>query len=547
MHSRLAVLIVADLVDYSRMMGENEAMAIGAIRELKNKHLEPPMVEHGGEILKRMGDGWIIAFSSVTAAVQSAMEVQNILGAHPAIKLRMGVHLGEIVEDDDDFYGAGVNLASRLQTEAPPGGIMISQDFYRQLTGELSDAFTDAGSFKLKNIAMPVIGFQWRPQLGQSAARGEVPTIFVEPFTYAPADGETQAAAADLREQLIVRLSKRTGVRLLDEASDNAKQSVYVLRGRLRISGNRGRMNISLVVRESGNSVLTQSYDGDTSDIFSFCDKLIEQSVADLRIKINSLDDNRIAHLSDDQLSVSELRSRAAANFYKMTVESWEHAGNLMDRAVSLSPKDPMALAMLAHSTIFLSSARFETMDKKQIEDLTDDLNEAVELVPRSDYIFTVRSFLKSMVSRDASGALKDVERALSLNPSYHLAYDSRGMANMLAGKLSDAITDLEKAVTLGESDPLLAYRLFMLSIAYTIANRFQEATNTIEQAIQLRPNQRSYFVLKALICRSTGDEMGLGKAEAQASQLQKEPSIFALCPPLPDDQADFAHQFSPN
>ena len=547
MPSRLAVLVVADLVDYSRLMGEDEAMAIGAIRELKEKHLEPPIIEQGGEILKRMGDGWIIAFSSVTAAVQSAMEIQNRLAAHPVIKLRLGIHIGEIVEDDNDFYGAGVNLASRLQTEAPPGGIMISQDFYRQLTGELADAFTDAGSFKLKNIAMPVNGFQWRPQLGQIANTGDVPTIFVEPFAHAPADGETEAAAADLRDQLILHLSRRTGVRLLDEASGNAKESVYVLKGRLRISGNRGRLNISLVVRDSGNSVWTQSYDGDTSDIFSFCDDLIDKSVADLRVQINSFDDNRIAHLPDDQLSLSELRSRAAANFYKCTVESWEHARNLMDRALRLNPVDPMALAMRAHATVFLASARFESVDEEQIAELTEDLNQAVELAPRSDYVFSARAFFKTLATRDAPGALKDTERALSLNPSYHIAFDLRGMANMLAGNMVDAIASLGKAVSLSESDPLLPYRLFMLSVAYTVAEQPQQAIDTIERAIQLRPTLGRYYVLKAINCRSVGDEAGAGEAEAQASQLPGEPAIYALCPPLPEEHGDLVDQLSPH
>lgn len=190
----------------------------------------------------------------------------------------MGVQIGEIVEDENDYYGASVNLAQRLQTEALPGGIMISQDSHRQLTGEISDAFTDAGNFQIKNIAAPGYGFQWRPQLEPSAKSDEVPTIYVEPFSYAPAIGETEAATTDLRDQLVLRLSNRTGVRLLDEATGNANKSVYVLKGRLRLSGNRGRMNISLVVRGSGNTIWTQSYDGDTLDIFSFCDELTEKS-----------------------------------------------------------------------------------------------------------------------------------------------------------------------------------------------------------------------------------------------------------------------------
>ncbi len=174
MHSRLAVLMVADLVDYSVIMSDDETLAINAIRDLKDTYLEPTALKHGGEILKRMGDGWIIAFSSVAATVQCAMEVQTKLVGHLVIRLRIGAHIGEIREDETDFYGAGINLAQRLQTQAPPGGLMVSEDLHRQLTGELSKAFKDAGSFKLKNIALAVNGFQWRPQHGDSLRTGEL-------------------------------------------------------------------------------------------------------------------------------------------------------------------------------------------------------------------------------------------------------------------------------------------------------------------------------------------------------------------------------------
>jgi class 3 adenylate cyclase/tetratricopeptide (TPR) repeat protein len=546
MPSRLAVLIVADLVDYSRIMSEDEVLAIGAIRELKDKYLEPRIVEQGGEILKRMGDGWIFAFSSVTAAMQGAMPVQTNLATHPVIKLRMGMHIGEILEDDTDFYGAGVNLAQRLQTEAPPGGIMISQDLYRQLTGDMSKAFTDAGSFKLKNIALPVNGFQWRPQFSQ-ANPGEVPTIAIEPFAYAPENGETEAATADLRDQLILRLSRRSGIRVLDEASGAGNKSVYLLRGRLRISGSRGRMNLSLVVRENGNTIWTQSYDGDTTDIFAFCDDLIEKSVADLRIQINAFDNDRIAHLPDDQLSISELRSRAASSFYKCTIESWQHSRQLLDRAVRLNPADPMALAMRAHSIGLLAAAHFEAPDAKQVENLESDLNRAVELAPRSDFIFSARSIFQTFIVRDASGALKDAERALSLNSSYHIAYDSRAAAHMLAGDMQSAIRDLEKATSLTETDPLLPYRLFMLSIAHHLAEQPKEALDAIERALQLRSNQRSYHILKAVICRSSNNMAEADDAETRASQLSREPSILAPRPPLPEQYADLVDMLSPS
>lgn len=547
MPSRLAVLVVADLVDYTRLMAEDEELAIGAIRELKETLLEPKMTAKGGEILKRMGDGWIIAFSSVTAALQSAMAVQGDLAAHPVIKLRMGAHMGEIIEDDTDFYGAGVNLAQRLETEAPPGGIMISQDLHRQLTGELAKSFKDAGNFKLKNIALPVSGYQWRPQTGSAVNTGEVPTICVEPFAYAPATGETEAAAGDLHEQLVLRLSRRTGIRVRDEAVGNAGDSVYLLRGRLRISGNRGRMNLSLVLRESGDTIWTQSYEGDTSDIFAFCDELIEKSVADLRIQINAFDAERIAHLPDDQLSVSELRSRAAANFYKCTVESWDHARRLLERALRLNSSDAAALAMHVHAIVMLAAARYRTIDGDTAVQLSEVINRAVELAPRGDFIFTARAYFRAMVAGDASGAMKDAERALSVNPSYHVAYDALGLARLMSGDFEGSIQDLEKSLWLSESDPLLPFRLFVLAIACHIAEHHDRALDMIERAIQLRPNERSYYLTREMICRAAGDAQSADEAAASASRLPAKASILAPRIPLPEAHAAMMDLFAPD
>lgn len=547
MPSRLAVLLVADVVEYSRLMSEDEHRAIGAIRELKETYLEPAVIERDGEILKRMGDGWIIAFSSITRAMQGAMAVQEGLAAHPLIKLRMGLHLGEIVEDETDFYGAGVNLAQRLQTEAPPGGIMISQDLHRQLTGDLAKAFTDAGSFKLKNIALPVTGFQWRPQVRKAAPiqPGDLPTIAVEPFTYAPESPETEAATEDLRDQLVHHLSRRTGVRVLDEASGGANRSVYILRGRLRLSAARGRLTLSLIVRDSGETQWTRSHDGDVSDIFAFCDDLIEKSVAALRIQINAFDNDRIADLPDDRLSLSELRSRAAAGFYKCTVESWTYARDLLDRAVRLNPDDPTALAMRAVAETFLAAAHCRPVPCERIEALADDLDRAVERAPRSDFVFTSRAFFRSRLRRDAPGALRDAERALSLNASYHIAYDARAEAHMLAGRMDAAIRDLEKSVALAESDPLLPFRLFLLAIACHLAGRGEKALETLDHALQLRAGERRYHGLKAIVCRALGQAGQAAEADDRAARLPNLPSIVAPLPALPEVHAELVSRLA--
>ena len=163
MEHRLTVIMFADMADYTRLMGEDQSGTIDLVHELKTKWLEPETSLRGGHVVKRMGDGWIIEFKAVSAAVDAAQVAQNNLASHPKIRLRIAIHIGEIADDGTDLFGSSINIASRLQTEAPPGGIMISEDLYRQLDDQIASEFGDAGSFSLKNIARPITGFQWRP------------------------------------------------------------------------------------------------------------------------------------------------------------------------------------------------------------------------------------------------------------------------------------------------------------------------------------------------------------------------------------------------
>ena len=268
MKSRLTILMFVDLVGYSAMMSRDQDGAIGAVRALKAQHLEPVAIEYGGEVLKRMGDGWILAFPSVGSAVDCAVQVQTELYGHRSIKLRVGCHIGEIVEDEDDFYGAGVNIAQRIQTEAPPGGVMVSEDLYRQLSDERRKDLTDAGTFNLKNISQPVRLYQWRPAIGLNQRWGNVPSIAVQSIEFAPADSETAAVAGDIRDQLFVRLSRRKGISVFDALVKPADKATYDLRGRLRLAGEKGRLTLTLVLREEGRPVWSETFEASTGDIF---------------------------------------------------------------------------------------------------------------------------------------------------------------------------------------------------------------------------------------------------------------------------------------
>jgi class 3 adenylate cyclase/lipoprotein NlpI len=553
MHSRVAVLMVADMVGYSRVMDRDEAQAIDAVRELRDTYLEPSVQKHGGQILKRMGDGWIIAFDSSDEQVRCAMEVQSDFVDHSLIRLRIGAHIGDILEDEHDFYGAGVNLAQRLQTEAPPGGLMVSEDLYHELSPELRDSLRDAGSFQLKNIARPVNGFQWRPPVHAMDDVGtrhrvvdNVPTISVEPFEFAPDTPEPRAVVADLRDQLIMRLSRRTGIRVLDEGAKGLSDAVYVLQGRLRMSRDRGRLNLKFILPEQGRTVWSQTYEGDTSDPFRFSDELIERVDSDLRLQINAFDGDRIVHLPDEVLSISELRSRAASAFYTCTVEGYERASGLMDQALQLNPTDAMALAMRAEGMVMLAAARHTPLDEAQLQMLESDLNEAVEASPRSDYIFSTRALYRIYGPREPRGAIADAERSVSLSPAYASGHDSLGSAYLLAGEFDSASRTYQKLLSLSEADPFLPSRLFFLAISLYFLGEVHEATQAIDRAIQLGPRQRCFHLLEAICHRAVGNDAAAAKSDQTAARLSREPSILAVRPSLPDSLQNFANKFAP-
>ena len=514
---------MADLVDYSRTMENDRDQAISMIRELREQHLEPVAEGKGGSLLKRMGDGWIFEFPDETNAVETALAVQHGLASHESIRLRVACHSGELLRDEADFYGPSVNLAQRIMTEAPPGGVMVSQTLFQQLPLTLSEGFRDAGSFRLKNIAAPVTLYQWRPAESGGQRLDEVPGIAVEPFNFAPDDSDTRAAAEDLREQLMLRLSRRTGIRVLDDITGGARNATYLLRGRLRIAGSRARLSLTMVLAADSRTVWSQNYEGDPSDIFAFCDDVIERADVDLRLQINAFDGDRVAHLPADRLSLSELRSRAASEFYLASMESWEEAQRLLERAERLSPEDPMTVCMLGEAEVTLAIARHQDLEPDLTEKLGHRLNHALEQTPRSDYAAWTRGLFRLHVEKDPKGARADLQRTMTLTQSYVPGFELIGEIELAEGRFTEAVSLLEKTVALSQNDPLLPVRLHLLAIAHCCQGAYAKAVGVMEQAMALKPETEAFSVLHTI---ALAGEAGDARQVAAQTVRPSRPSI---------------------
>ncbi|WP_158963668.1 adenylate/guanylate cyclase domain-containing protein [Chachezhania sediminis] len=544
MRSRLAVILVADVVGYTRLMAEDEARAIAAVTSLRDSHLEPRVETHGGEVLKRLGDGWILAFGSVTAAVKCARDVQEALAADPSLTLRIGGHLGEIVEDESDFYGAGVNLAQRLQNEAPPGGIMVSQDLVRQMTGDLAHGFEDAGSFELKNIPFPVQAYQWRPApANRKQAPDSVPKIAIGQIDCAPDTADAQAAAQDLHDQIVLLVSRRTGVQVVDEKADPD----YLVRGRLRLAGTRGRLTLSLLVGAEERTAFSRNYEGDTSDPFAFCDEIAGLAASDLRMQTSRLDADRAAQMPLEQMSVSELRARAVGHIYQASVEGFMDARNVIERALELSPRDPVSLAMRAGATQWLQAAGYADVSDEEWEAFAEDVAIALDGAPNSDFVLHTMSVIKIVHDRDAAAAKHFAERSLAISPKYMLGQMSLAWAHLLGGEMEAGIEVLKRVAEQLENDPFQVKILFQLAAAQYCHGDYAQALETIDRVITVKPRNPPYHRFRALCFEAMGDEAGAARAREAARNARSDQMEHCVLPPLPGPFAELQAKIGPS
>lgn len=534
MKRRLAVILMADMVDYTSAMESDQTATVGLIRELRERWLEPEAATRGGEVLKRMGDGWIFAFGSVTDAVETAQSVQSALVSHEKIRLRIAAHLGEIVEDEADIYGAGINITARLQTEAPPGGVMISEDLRRQLDERLASGFGDAGTFDLKNVANPVTGFQWRPTKVQVTDDDDVPIIAVEKVTAAPETQDTLEAGADLQEQLVHNLSRRTGVRILATDESGNAEATYSLRCRLRTRGEVSKITSTLVRRSDGQVTWSRVFEGNPRDLFELTDRAAEQLSDALRLQINAFDGERLVRLPDDQLSPSELRTRAAMLFYRATVADYLHGGRLLERAVRLDPDNASGLAMWCESQLYVLKACYREADADLHARIVETSDRAVQISPRSDYSWFIRANIRARLLGDLEGARKDIDRLAQLNPGYVLGMEALGYVELIAGNWEKACDSLAEAVERSSDDPFLPFRLYPLAVARMLTGQADLALAAITDATELRPSCRHFWLVKAWIHRESGNDTEAAKAVELADRASGKADVLAQDLSLP-------------
>jgi len=329
---RLAVILMADVVDYSRLMEADEAGTLAALKQRRKAILEPTVRAHGGRVVKLMGDGVLIEFASAVNAVMGAIELQekfsgenSALARDRHIVLRIGINLGDIIGEGSDIYGHGVNIAARLEAQAPPGGILASDAVHAQIKGKVSANFTVAGELRLKNITTPVRAWRWTgsetnaPALTPPSRSDAKPLIAVLPFTNMIGDPKQEFFAAGIGLDLQSALSLIGGIELL---ADSAAADFH-LTGSVRAASGQIRVTARLVEATGGPQLWSGRFDGCADDIFALQDEITRQVAVAMQVKLTSGD---YARLWDGQ-------TRSLAAWERCVVangrhERWSEADN---------------------------------------------------------------------------------------------------------------------------------------------------------------------------------------------------------------------------
>ncbi len=483
MERRLAAVLMADVVGYSRLMEGDEAGTLVAWKEQRTSILEPVALGHGGRIVKIIGDGVLIEFGSAVNAVTAALELQRRIaeanGPLPEsrrIVLRIGINLGDVISEGADIYGEGVNIAARLEALAEPGGTCISAKVHDEVRGKLTCAFEDMGEQTVKNISRPVRAYRLRPDNeidSTSPARPTLslpnkPSIAVLPFDNMSGDVEQDYFADGMVEDIITALSRARWLFVIARNSSftykgrpvDVKQVGrelgvrYVLEGSVRKAGNKVRITGQLIDASTGTHLWADRFDGELANIFDLQDQVTASVVGAIAPKLERAEMERAQQKPTESLDAYDYFLRGMAAFHRFTKEANIEASVLFARAIELDPNYGAAYGMAARC--HLQRVGFGwTGDKQRAIDKTRQLAwRAAELGKDDSVALCNAGTSLVLVAGDLDDGSALIDRSLVLNPNLAWAWQFSAIAKALGGEPEVAIEHAARAMRLSPQDP---------------------------------------------------------------------------------------------
>lgn len=542
---RLTTILAADVVGYSRLMGEDEAGTLATLRERRREVLEPLLARYAGRLVKLIGDGVLVEFASVVNAVQCAIDIQQGMETRNAalpdsrrMRLRIGINVGDVIVEGDDLYGDGVNLAARLEGLAEPGGICISEAAYLQVRQKVPHAFDDLGEQQVKNIAQPVRVYRVSPgrdesrTIGTQAAIAEGPSIVVLPFANMSGDAEQEFFADGLTEDILTELSRfrhllvisrNTAFKYKGKAIDVRQVArelriQYVVEGSVRKAGNRVRVTVQLIDAEADRHIWAERYDRQLEDIFAIQDEVTTAIVATLPGRLEAATRERVARKPTETMAAYECVLAGKLLHHRSTRADNEAALRLLDRAVALDPNYAHAHAWKA-CTLGQAYVNGYCEDRvATFNEVISELQTALQLDANDSDVHRVFAAV-NIVGRDFDKAAFHQERALSLNPNDDLIVVQQGELLTWIGQPDEGIAWIQKAMRLNPYHPERFWN--HLGRAYFVARRYPEAIAAL--AHLTAPDHLHHALMAA--CHAANDDDAPARQHA-AEVLRREPGF---------------------
>ena len=541
---RLTTILAADVVGYSRLMGEDEAGTHAALKQRRHDVLAPEVARHGGRIFKLMGDGVLVEFPSVVNAVQCAVDVQKgmaeanvTLPESKKILLRMGINLGDVIVEGGDLYGDGVNLAARLEGLAEPGGICLSDTAHQHVASKMPLGFRDMGEQSVKNFAKPVRVYA----IGESAAPTRVdesphlrdkPAIVVLPFSNMSDDAEQEFFADGLTEDIITELSRfrdllvisrNTSSRYKGKAVDVKKiareLSVhYLVEGSVRKAGNRVRVTVQLIDAENDRHIWADRYDRELADIFAIQDEVTSSIVATLPRRVEAAMRDRAATKPTESMAAYECVLAGKLRHHKSTKEDNLVALGLLERAVELDPNYAHAHAWYACTLGQAWVNGFAEDRDAAWNKMNEELRTALALDENDSDVHRILAAMHVNKS-ELDKARYHQDRALVLNPNDDLIVVQQGEILTWLGQGEEGADWIKKAIRLNPYHPERFWS--HLGRAYFVAHRYAEAIEALKKLSA--PDHLQLALLAA--CHAQLGHDAEAKSHMQAA-LKRQPEL---------------------
>jgi adenylate cyclase len=565
---KLAAILAADVVGYSRMMAADEAGTLAALKRHRETVFDPAVAAHKGRVVKLIGDGTIVEFASVIDAVNCALSVQRPAEQAPdqrasqaAIVLRIGINLGDVIMEGDDLYCDGVNIAARLEPLAEPGGICISSIVNESIGNRIDVRFQDGGDITVKNIDRPIRVWRWHPSITavpspsiapNAGPNGTRQSIAVLPFTNMSGDPEQEYFSDGISEDIITDLSKIAGLTVIARNSSFTYKGRSVdvreigrelgvrsvLEGSIRRAGQRVRITAQLIDATSGSHLWAERYDRDLTDIFAVQDEVTTQIVGALKVTLSPAEKARLVEKEPSNIVAYDcvLRGREIMLGKEKNRETFEEAVTFFKKALELDANYSQAYASLGFAYMFDYQNRWSDDPDGSFKLAKEYAQKAIENDPNEPMAHGVAA-LTAIFERDFERAQAEVDRTLALNPSSALAHNLLGTIRSYSGRPLEAIPAIEQAMRL---DP--AFRpqfLHFLGIAYLLAGKYETAAAMLRQRILLVPNTDFSRAVLAATLGHLGENEEARRVWTELMKINPKFSFSAYIgrqPMLPED-----------